>query len=404
MKRTAGMMVWVCALAAAGACVGNGDEGVAPGGELPDEVVWRHTAYERADLAGDDGVGRLPPPPAGIRGGAGGELAARPRAELAEALRMTILHPNGGAYVAREPNWAAADAVLDPSGPVDRTSRASTDRAEETLRRAAAVGAGAVGTGALAADGPPAGTSQLVIGGDERVLSPTGLAPFQAIAKVDVFTSPTGGSFRISCTGAYIGPWTFVLAGHCLRFTDGSFARRLVIQPARFGGSLPFGQFDCRNGDASTSNDFFAAVPAGYNGTPAEHSLDFAVIDTFPCHRAPRAFLGYTVNSGTTAYSMHGYPIGRCPGAPAEGTFMCGMTGSAYVNQWRLETHLIDATAGQDGAPWWTTNATRVAGVHIGYRQYHDFGRCGFDVCRRNYARRIDGAMDTFIRAIAFDF
>lgn len=58
----------------------------------------------------------------------------------------------------------------------------------------------------------------------------------------------------------------------------------------------------------------------------------------------------------------------------------------------------------QDGAPWWTVNPTRVAGVHLGYREYFDFGRCGFDNCRRQYARRIDPAMDTFIRTIAFDF
>jgi hypothetical protein len=83
---------------------------------------------------------------------------------------------------------------------------------------------------------------------------------------------------------------------------------------------------------------------------------------------------------------------------------MCGMAGSGYPNEWRFETSDIDTTAGQDGAPWWTTNPTRVAGVNIGYREYFDFGRCGFDNCRRNSARRIDGAMDTFIRAIAYDF
>jgi hypothetical protein len=45
-----------------------------------------------------------------------------------------------------------------------------------------------------------------------------------------------------------------------------------------------------------------------------------------------------------------------------------------------------------------------VAGGTVGYRTYHEVGRCGLDVCRRNSARRIDGAMDTFIRSIAYDF
>lgn len=404
MKARSGIsikMMWLCTAAASAACTDVVDEG-AP----PEEIVVRDEAYDRVDRVGEDGVARLhrAAKQDHALAGASGDLVARPRAELAEALRMTVLHPNGGAYVAREPNWAAADATLHPSGPIDRVARARADRGGEAARRGgeAARRTGAIGASALAGAEAPE-ISNLVIGADGRVMSPTASSPFDAIAKVDVYTSATGGSFRISCTGAYIGPWTFVLAGHCLRFTDGAFARRIVFQPARSGGVLPYGQFDCRNGDASTSNDFLAVVPSGFNGAPTEHSLDFAVIDTFPCHAAPRSFPGYAVNTGTTTYSVHGYPLGRCPGAAADGTFMCGMSAQGYVNQWRLESEL-DATAGQDGAPWWTTNPTRVAGVHVGYRQYHDFGRCGFDVCRRNYARRIDGTMDTFIRSVSFDY
>lgn len=392
MTRMNGMaMVLVCTIATAGACADVADEG-----GLPEEVAWRDYVYDRVDRVGDDGVARLPGTAEQGRelDGMPVALAARPRAELAESLRMTILHPNGGAYVARTPNWEAADATLHPSGPIDRISRSGVAGRAVSARD----------VGAAVRPESPVGEADLVIGGDGRTLSPTTLAPFNAIARVDVYTSASGGGFRISCTGSYIGPWTFVLAGHCLRFTDGTFAKRIVFETARAGASLPFGRPDCRNGDASTSNDFLAAVPAGYGGAPGEDPLDFAVIDTYPCHAAPRWFPGYVVDSGTTTYSMHGYPIGLCPGAPAEGTFMCGMSGPAYVNEWRLETEHIDATAGQDGAPWWTTNPTRVAGVHIGYREYGDFWRCGFDVCRRNYARRIDGAMDTFIRTIAYDF
>jgi V8-like Glu-specific endopeptidase len=389
-------MVLVCTIAAAGACAEVVDES-----DLPEEVTWRDHVYDRVDRVGDDGIARLPG-----TAGQGRELrdvpaalAARPRAELAESLRMTILHPNGGAYVARTPNWEAADATLHPSGPIDRISRAFANRPGAADRAAAARDAAAV-----VRPDSPAGQADLVIGSDGRTLSPTTLAPFDAIARVEVYTSASGGSRRIVCTGSYIGPWTFVLAGHCLRFTDGAFAKRIVFEPARAGASLPFGRFDCRNGDASPSNDFLAAVPAAYGGATGEDPLDFAVIDTYPCHAAPRWFAGYSVDTGSTTYSMHGYPIGLCPGAPAEGMHMCGMSGPAYLNEWRIETEHIDGTDGQDGAPWWTTNPTRVAGVHIGYREYGDFWRCGFEPCRRNYARRIDGAMDTFIRAIAYDF
>lgn len=395
MRMNCRTLVLVCTTAAAGACAEVADDV-----ELPEEVTWRGHVYDRVDRIGDDGVARLP----GVaergrdEGAVPVALAARPRAELAESLRMTILHPNGGAYVARAPSWEAADATLHPSGPIERISRAFVDRAGAADRPAAVHDAGAAPR-----VGSPAVEASLVIGSDGRQLSASTLAPFHAIARVDVYTSATGGNFRISCTGSYIGPWTFVLAGHCLRFTDGTFVKRIVIEPRRAGASVPY-RFDCRNGDASTSNDFVATVPAGYYGATGEDPLDFAVIDTFPCHAAPHSFPGYVVNSGTTTYAMHGYPIERCPGGAAEGTYMCGMAGSAYVNGWRLETEHIDATDGQDGAPWWTLNPTRVAGVHVGYRQYHDVGRCGFDVCRRNYARRIDGAMDTFIRATSYDF
>jgi hypothetical protein len=48
-------------------------------------------------------------------------LSTRARAALADQLRMMLLHPNGAAYVANAPNWDAADAVIYPSGPIDRS-------------------------------------------------------------------------------------------------------------------------------------------------------------------------------------------------------------------------------------------------------------------------------------------
>jgi V8-like Glu-specific endopeptidase len=370
------------------ACVDDG--ATTPTEVLPDQVTWRDRTFDRIDR--DE---RLPEAPTTT------SLAGKSREELADLLRMTIVHPNGGAYTMQEPNWEAADAALAPDEPIDRTP---LDAAESRARRAVDTFDDAIGiTGRDLAKNDDA--VAVVIGSDGRTLSPHLANPFNAIARVDVFTAGAGG-FRRSCTGSWIGPWTFVLAGHCLRFTDGAFARRIVIETARSGSSLPFGRLDCNNADSISSNNFMAAVPAGYNGT-LENALDFAVVDVFPCQAsglpASRTFNGYSVGTGTTTYNMHGYPLGRCPSASAEGVFMCGMGDTGYVNDWRLESQL-DGTPGQDGAPWFTLDPTRVAGVHVGYREYFDFGRCGFDNCRRQYARRIDGTMDTFIRQNSFDF
>lgn len=387
MKSLTMMVLSSMAAVAAGACAELGEEPDVDVQALPEQVTWRDQVYDRADLAAA--------PTAARRDDAA--YASGSRAELAEALRMSILHPNGGLYVAREPNWAAADAVRSPQGPIERTPVARGER-----RRPAAADDSLESALERLAEVVPEAAAR-VIGADSRTLSPHTTAPFHAITRVETFTSATGGGFRKQCTGAYIGPWTFVLAGHCVRFTDGTTARRIVFQRGRAGGSIPF-QRDCRNGDASTSNDFLLGIPAGYTGT-LDNSLDFAVIDTFPCHGTGTThFPGYVVDSGTVSYNVHGYPIGLCPGASAEGTFMCGNGGQGYINEWRLESEHVDTTDGEDGAPWWTINPTRVAGVDIGYREYFDLGRCGFSNCQRNYARRIDGGMDAFIRSIAFDF
>lgn len=369
--------------------------------DRPNEVVYRDRVYTRADRVDADGIARLPDQVDTS------SLATRTRDELAELWRVTLLHPNGGAYTTETPNWEAADAALALTETIDRIPKDDDGRGG-VVRRAAQsdhLERGAI-DGTIDPDlgGGPRVVENL-IGSDGRALSPSTANPFNAIARVDVFTAGAG-AFRISCTGSWVGRWTFLLAGHCMRFTDGTFARRIVIESARAGSSLPFGRLDCNNADSITSNNFTAAVPTGYSGT-LDNALDFAVIDVFPCQTsglpATRTFNGYTVNAGTTTYNMHGYPLGRCPSASAEGTFMCGMADGGYVNDWRLESQL-DGTDGQDGAPWFTIDPTRVAGVHNGYREYFDLGRCGFDVCRRQYARRIDGAMDTFIRNNSFDF
>ena len=243
-----------------------------------------------------------------------------------------------------------------------------------------------------------------VVGTDGRTRVPvTTIAPFSSMAQIwialDIGT--------VQCTGTYIGPWTFITAGHCLRMSDGTVARRITFNAARNGASFPFGSIACANDDASRTNDFFAAIPAGFAAS-ADSNFDFAVIDTYPCHSAqrwlgmPASNQGVLVNSGDTTYSLHGYPGPACPGAPGGNDYNCGMSGPAYVNGNWIETADIDADHGQSGGPWHTGG--RVAATLIGYREYFDLFRCGFDVCRRTFGRRIDTAYKSFLDAIAYDY
>jgi hypothetical protein len=291
-----------------------------------------------------------------------------------------------GMFMARSPNWEAADTYRRDTKTFEPEAAPPTTPGPIEL--------------------PPdkIQTAGAILGADNRILvTDTSPLPFSAMARV-LITLDIG---TVQCTGTYIGPWTFVLAGHCVRRSDGTVARRMVFEPARNGGALPFGSFDCRNDDASTGNDYFLAIPGGF-ATSADPAFDFAVMDTFPCHRAPRwigqptSNAGILVDSGTNVYGLHGYPGPACPGAPFGSLFNCGMFGSAYVNGPWIESEFIDSDGGQSGAAWHVSG--RVAATHIGYREYFDLFRCGFDVCRRNYSRRIDSAYKSFLDAIAFDY
>jgi len=144
------------------------------------------------------------------------------------------------------------------------------------------------------------------------------------------------------------------------------------------------------------------SVPWGFRYGQASE-LDYAVIDTFPCHAAPRWRSGYLVDADSGTYSLYGYPGETCPGAPYADTWQCGMTGPAERNDWRIESQHIDSFEGQSGGPWLGTGDI-LAANHSGYIEYFDFFKCGFDMCRRNFGRRIDGAYDQFIRDVSFDY
>lgn len=306
------------------------------------------------------------------------------REDLADQLRPAIATA-GHVYLADEPAWDAADAVL--SG---RHEPASVD----VLVRE--------GEGRPTAERVDALAFREIIGSDGRArVWDTTIAPHNAIVQLLLYS---GNTYRGMCSGFYIGPWTLVTSAHCMVFSDTDRVNRVVFSPARNGNALPYGQLDCRTDDASWNNDFLWSVPAGYL-LGQNPSLDYAVMDTWPCHQAPNWFGGYAINTGNGTYTTHGYPGDTCPGAPGPFNYQCGMTASSSINDWRIESQYMDSMGGQSGSPWYVLWDTyRPAGVLKGYREYPDLFACGFDVCRRNYARRIDDAFSSFIVQVSWDY
>lgn len=304
------------------------------------------------------------------------------REELADAMRPVVFGPEGG-FVMREPHWAAADAAP---------------------RAAARAVAGQPGEDEAVLP-PTAALGPVILGGDGRsVVTNTTVAPSSSVARV---TTIRNSGVASRCTGTYIGPWTFVLAAHCLREPDGTLSREIIFEPGKNGFALPFPQHACSNADADATNNFYASIPYAY-ATSANLEYDFAVIDTYPCHNAqhwlgePAHNQGIAVDSGTTTYQVLGYPEGVCPGATTGGLFQCGELGTGYANGAYLESDNLDTDDGESGGPWLTGG--RVAGTQIGYREYGDFFRCGLAPCRRVYARRIDATYKTFLDAISYDY
>ncbi|MCH9686401.1 MAG: hypothetical protein K0V04_33520 [Deltaproteobacteria bacterium] len=307
------------------------------------------------------------------------------REELADKLRPVIASAGGYVYAASEPNWKAADIVLEGS--------------MESLMVDAVV---REGEGRPLIEPARDEEFREIFGSDNRFRVFNTLAsPFNGIVKLELYS---GNTPRGHCTGSYIGPWTLITAAHCLVFSNTDRIDRIRFQPARNGGTLPNGTFDCRLDDASGSNDYLWSVPSGFfTGQAVE--LDYAVIDTWPCHSAPAWFGGYRTNAPSSTFSMYGYSGDTCPGAPSGQNYQCGMSGAGETVDWRMETQTIDGSDGQSGGPWWRSyDINRPVATHSGYIEYFDFFRCGFDNCKRNYGRRIDNAYNQFIIDVAWDY
>lgn len=385
-------LVLVAALAAALAACGTSeesaplpaDEGAPPSTEATEATApaARTASWQREDLV--DYTPRTVAP----RRSPDKDGEPLGRAELAEALRP-VIETAGGLKTTAAPNWTAADAVLRSGEKIVAYDPGKVTAQPPRLDAAAAA---------------PSILST-IIGPDDRTrVTNTTVPPFSSMALLAIFKD--GGWYQ--CSGTYVGPWTVLTAGHCLRTSTGGVASRITFEPARNGGLLPFGSFACANDDTSRTNDFTAALPAAYAGS-ADSNFDFAVIDTYPCHVAqrwlgqPASNAGIWVSSGDRTYALHGYPGSEpCPGAPGGWNYLCGSTGDAYVNGNWYESQFVDASAGQSGGAWHFSN--RVAGTLIGYREYFDLFRCGFDACRRIFGRRIDAAYKSFIDEISYDY
>jgi hypothetical protein len=308
----------------------------------------------------------------------GPALATWDREELSDALRPLVMNRDGALYLGTKPNYAAADAVIRSNG-AERMVDVSVE------------------------DGRPLDAA-LILGGDQRAQPWSNTAsPYRNVVRLDLWS---GNTWRGWCTGSYIGPWTVITSAHCLSQANGVYVNRIIFEPARHNTSFPYGSFDCRNDDANGDNNFLWAIPGGYAGGSADSPFDYAVIDTWPCHGAPAWFGGYLINPPDGAFTTYGYPQDACPGAgAATGTKMCGMTGSGYANGHRIESDNIDAEGGQSGSAWWVQwDIQRPAGILSGWRSYFDLFRCGFNLCYRNTARRIDDSVSSFIVSWSYDY
>jgi V8-like Glu-specific endopeptidase len=172
------------------------------------------------------------------------DLRQRSRSQLALDLRRRwcgrrLVTSHGS------PNWAAADSVLAEAS--ESFLQASDDDA---------TGAEGQAVGSI--------SEPIIFGSDNRTtaLSVTS-HPLRAIARLLLFT---GNTFRGQCTGSYIGNRTVITAAHCLVLENGARINRIIFERGR-NGSSTLATADCRNDDATNTNNFTAQIPAGH--TPA---------------------------------------------------------------------------------------------------------------------------------------
>lgn len=295
---------------------------------------------------------------------------AMSREELAYALRPIVGDGKGNTYIAQEPAYDIADAILAMS-PDD-----------EFLVDGQSV------------EVPDDKSTQAIFGADNRTIAPNS-NPYRWMVH-----------FSTHCSGVFIGWHTIVTAAHC------------VFDPATDDWKVPITLTVNRQGPNSSGLGQIyllhenvgggISIPAGFDDNGAgNRAWDFAVIDLTGHAVSPSGWNGYWVNYGGSSLKLYGYPRPGpggtlCPGKTV-GAWLCGMSGNGEINDFRLESWDIDSSIGQSGGPW-LANTNHTVGVHTGYREYHDLFKCGLDSCKRAYSRRLDSVFWNFIVAESADW